>query len=54
MRSMANPPRLVKMTLEAVCVMLGEPTSDWKAIRGIVMRENFINSIVNFVTENIT
>ncbi|XP_065175263.1 cytoplasmic dynein 1 heavy chain 1-like [Sycon ciliatum] len=54
MRTMTNPPRLVKLTLEAVCGMLGEPTSDWKAIRGIIMRDNFINSIINFSTEDIS
>ncbi|XP_075232643.1 dynein heavy chain, cytoplasmic isoform X3 [Lycorma delicatula] len=54
-RSMANPPPIVKLTLESICLLLGESASDWKAIRTVVMRENFINSIVsNFSTENIT
>lgn len=54
-RSMANPPAVVKLALESICLLLGENASDWKAIRTVVMRENFINSIVsNFNTENIT
>ncbi|XP_054277851.1 dynein heavy chain, cytoplasmic-like isoform X3 [Macrosteles quadrilineatus] len=54
-RSMANPPAVVKMALESICLLLGENVADWKAIRTVVMRENFINSIVNnFSTENIT
>lgn len=54
-RSMANPPAVVKLALESICLLLGENASDWKAIRAVVMRENFINSIVNnFSTENIS
>ncbi|XP_045484392.1 dynein heavy chain, cytoplasmic isoform X1 [Pieris rapae] len=54
-RSMANPPALVKVALESICLLLGENTTDWKAIRTVIMRENFINSIVtNFSTEDIT
>jgi dynein heavy chain 1, cytosolic len=54
-RSMANPPALVKVALESICLLLGENASDWKAIRAVVMRDNFINTIVNnFQTENIT
>ena len=51
---MANPPILVKLALESTCAMLGEITSDWKAIRSITMRDNFISTIVNFNTEDIT
>lgn len=54
-RSMANPPAVVKLALESICLLLGENASDWKSIRAVVMRENFINSIVNnFSTENIS
>jgi len=54
-RSMANPPALVKVALESICLLLGESASDWKAIRAVIMRENFINSIVtNFSTEDIS
>ncbi|KOB77825.1 Dynein heavy chain [Operophtera brumata] len=54
-RSMGNPPALVKVALESICLILGENATDWKAIRAVIMRENFINSIVsNFSTEDIT
>ncbi|XP_022096690.1 cytoplasmic dynein 1 heavy chain 1-like isoform X2 [Acanthaster planci] len=53
-RSMGNPPPLVKLALESICLLLGENTSDWKAIRGIIIRDNFISTIVNFNTENIS
>ena len=52
-RSMANPPAGVKLALEAICLLLGESTSDWKVIRGILVRENFISTIINFNTEDI-
>lgn len=52
-RSMANPPFAVKMALEAICLMLGEAANDWKAIRSVIIRDNFINTIVNFSTDDI-
>jgi dynein heavy chain 1 len=53
-KSMSNPPAPVKMALESICLLLGEATTDWKVIRSILTRENFISSIVNFSTDNIT
>lgn len=52
-RSMANPPAAVKLALESICLLLGESTTDWKQIRSIIMRENFIPTIVNFSAEEI-
>lgn len=52
-RSMANPPAAVKLALESICLLLGESTTDWKQIRSIIMRENFIPTIVNFEAEEI-
>ena len=52
-RSMANPPQAVKVALESICLLLGEQAADWRAIRGIIIRDNFIPTIVNFQTENI-
>lgn len=53
-RSMVNPPLLVKLALESICLLLGENAVDWKAIRTVIMKDNFINSIVsNFSTEDI-
>jgi dynein heavy chain 1 len=53
-RSMGNPPRMVKMAMESICLLIGEPTKDWKSIRTILIRENFIPTIINFSTEDIT
>ncbi|GBM53740.1 Dynein heavy chain, cytoplasmic [Araneus ventricosus] len=48
---MSNPPLPVKMALEAICLLLGEPAPDWKSIRSVIIRENFIPTIVNFSSE---
>uniref|UniRef100_A0A8C8JGC9 Cytoplasmic dynein 1 heavy chain 1 n=1 Tax=Oncorhynchus tshawytscha TaxID=74940 RepID=A0A8C8JGC9_ONCTS len=53
-RSMANPPGAVKLALESICLLLGESTTDWKQIRSIIMRENFIPTIVNFSADEIS
>ena len=53
-RAMPTPPPLVKLALEAICMMLGKPDTDWKGIRSIIMGDNFISSIVNFRTDDIT
>ncbi|KAG8185039.1 hypothetical protein JTE90_017062 [Oedothorax gibbosus] len=53
-RSMSNPPLPVKMALEAICLLLGEPAPDWKSIRSVIIRENFIPTIVTFDPENLS
>ena len=53
-RSLPSPPRLVKMAMESICLLIGEPTTEWKSIRSILIRENFIPTIINFSTEDIT
>ncbi|XP_042240101.1 dynein heavy chain, cytoplasmic-like isoform X4 [Homarus americanus] len=52
-RSMANPPPMVKLALESICLLLGEATSDWKTIKSIIMKDNFINTVVNFNTDDL-
>ena len=52
-RAMANPPPMVKLTVEAVCTMLGEASMDWKALRAIIARDNFIPTVLQFKTEGI-
>ena len=51
---MVNPPAAVKLGLESICLILNQETSDWKVIRGIIVKDNFINTIINFQTDNIT
>lgn len=52
-KSMNNPPLLVKLTLESICLLLGEQTTDWKALRAIIVKDNFITNIVNMNTMDI-
>lgn len=44
------------MCLESVCLLLGEDHvgGDWKAIRQIIIRDNFIPTIINFTTDDIS
>lgn len=53
-RSMSNPPIPVKMALESICLMLGEPSIDWKNIRSFILRDNFIPNILSFDAESMT
>ena len=53
-RSLNNPPEVVKVALESICTLLGERDVDWKSMRQIIMRDNFIPSIVNFDTEKMS
>ena len=53
-RSLQNPPALVKMAVESVCTLLGETELDWKALRAVLVRDNFIQQILNFDAEKIT
>ncbi|KAI9679439.1 MAG: hypothetical protein M1817_005461 [Caeruleum heppii] len=50
-RSMGNPPAGVKLALEAVCTLLGHRVDSWKTIQGIIRRDDFIASIVNYDNE---
>jgi AAA domain (dynein-related subfamily)./Dynein heavy chain, N-terminal region 2./Dynein heavy chain, N-terminal region 1./Dynein heavy chain. len=50
-RSMANPPTAVKMTMESVCTLIGYDVSTWRDVQLIVRRDNFISSIVSFNNE---
>lgn len=50
-RSMQNPPASVKLTLEAVCTLLGHKVPDWKSIVSVVRKDDFIWSITNYDNE---
>ncbi|KAK1146072.1 dynein heavy chain [Aspergillus melleus] len=50
-RSMGNPPASVRLALEAVCTLLGHRVDSWKTIQGIVRKDDFIASIVNYDNE---
>lgn len=51
-RSMINPPAAVKMTMEAVCILLGYEVLSWRDVQQIVRREDFIANIVSFDNES--
>lgn len=53
-RSMTRPPDPVKLALESICLLLGEYSTDWKAIRTVIMRETFIQSIIKLNAEEIS
>ncbi|KAF3401369.1 Dynein heavy chain, cytoplasmic [Talaromyces pinophilus] len=50
-RSMGNPPASVRLALEAVCTLLGHKVENWKTIQGIIRKDDFIASIVNYDNE---
>ncbi|KAF9586482.1 hypothetical protein BGW38_004001 [Lunasporangiospora selenospora] len=50
-RTMSNPPELVKMTMESVCTLLGNRIDGWKTVQGILRRDDFISSIVHYSTD---
>ena len=52
-RALANPPQKVRMTMEAVMVLLGAGKLDWSGIRKKIMERDFIPSIINFDSEKI-
>lgn len=56
---MANPPAIVKLALESICLLLDtsgdtDTIPDWKMIRSILNKDSFIPSIVNLDTASIT
>ena len=53
-RRLPNPPPMVKLAVESICTLLGETELDWKAMRQVIMRDNFIPTIVNFDTDNMS
>jgi dynein heavy chain 1, cytosolic len=54
LKNLANPPSVIKLALESICLLMNQETTDWKSIRSIIMKEGFINSIINFQTDDIT
>jgi dynein heavy chain 1 len=54
MRSMVNPPEPVKVTMEAVCILLGHKVDSWKTVQAILRRDDFISSIVHYSTESLS
>ncbi|KAJ3032718.1 hypothetical protein HDV00_007194 [Rhizophlyctis rosea] len=53
-RAMGNPPEAVKLAMESVCILLGYKVDSWKTVQGIIRRDDFIASIVNYDTDKMT
>ena len=54
LRSMTSPPNPVKLALESICTLLGEdPNIDWKGIRQVMVKDDFITRILQFDSENV-
>ena len=55
LRSLASPPAPVKLALESICTLLGEDANmDWKNIRQVMVKEDFITRIINFDSEKVS
>lgn len=55
LRSLNQPPNAVKLALESICLLLGENVgTDWKAIRAIIIKEEFISRILLFDTDTVS
>lgn len=50
-RSMANPPAAVKMTMESVCILIGYEVTTWRDVQLAIRRDDFIPNIVNYSNE---
>ncbi|TPX36351.1 hypothetical protein SmJEL517_g01576 [Synchytrium microbalum] len=53
-RSMTNPPDAVKMAMESVCILLGNKLTAWKDVQSVIRRDDFIASMVNYETSQLT
>ncbi|RHY29832.1 hypothetical protein DYB32_004823 [Aphanomyces invadans] len=53
-RALARPPNAVRLTLEAVAIMLGEASLDWADLRKFIRKDDFIASVVHFDSEKLT
>ena len=55
LQSMVNPPKLVKLALEALCTLLyGWSHSKWEGIRKILHHEDFGPSLMKYRGQNLT
>lgn len=52
-RSYANPPAIVQLVLEGVCILMGTKT-DWATAKGLLQDVNqFIKNLINYPKDNI-
>lgn len=53
-RNLLNPPPNVKYTLECIAIMLGEKDLEWKSVRKLLGKTEFIPSILNFAADTLS
>lgn len=54
LKTMSNPPAVVGMVFEAVCVLMGTAKTDWPTAQKLIMDvPTFVNNLKNFDKENI-
>eukprot|EP00051_Salpingoeca_urceolata_P022682 m.374607 g.374607 ORF g.374607 m.374607 type:complete len:4614 (-) comp20005_c1_seq14:242-14083(-) len=53
-RALHNPPTAIKLAMESIMCLLGEGEMDWKAIRTAIVRDDFINRILDFDSQMIS
>uniref|UniRef100_A0A7E4ZT92 Dynein heavy chain, cytoplasmic n=1 Tax=Panagrellus redivivus TaxID=6233 RepID=A0A7E4ZT92_PANRE len=55
LKSMQSPPSAVKLAMESLCLLLGENVGvEWKQIRSVMVKEDFISRILQFDTDRLT
>lgn len=53
MKSFKNPPRLVKLVMETICILL-KITPDWYSSVKILGQANFLSILLNFDINNVS
>lgn len=53
MSGYANPPKPVRMTLEAVLIFMGKKASEWKEIKKQTAKMTFLTDVLEFDTDKV-
>ena len=49
--SLPMSPRLMKMSMESIYPLTGEPATEWTSINSVLIQENIIPTLINFSTD---
>ena len=50
-RSLPQSPRLVKMSMESIYPLTGEPATEWTSINSVLIKDDAIPTLINFSTD---
>ena len=53
-RNLLKPPEAIRMTMEAVLLLLGHEETAWPAVRKIMKGHDFIHNVVDFQSDQIS